>query len=190
MIAYQKEKIDNAICFFALRHKEETGKNLSQTFLYKYLALFEFEYLKKYGHPPLGLKYLAMERGPVPIGIYEKRATYSTSCAVFKKIEEDRFLVIAKGKPDMDYFSSAEIEEMSRLIKIYADQFVRASDISDASHEEIRAWRRIFYDKKPNAPIDYALEFEGDLNEKPSEKLSPAEESYLIFKALEEAANK
>lgn len=66
MIAYQKEKIESAVCFFASKHKEYTGRNLYQTFLYKYLGLFESEYIKKYGHPPLGLKYLAMDKGPVP----------------------------------------------------------------------------------------------------------------------------
>jgi len=189
MIPYQKEKTDNAICYFAFRHKEATGKNLSQTFLYKYLAFFEFEYLKKYGRLPLGLKYLAMEKGPVPIDIYGKRSAYNTSCAAFKRISEDQYVVIAKAKPDMDYFSSAEIEEMSRLIQIYADEFVRAGDISDASHQEIAAWRKT-YARKPNAPIDYESTFEGDIKSKPAEKLSPSEESYLIFKALEEASNK
>ena len=47
MIAYQKEKIENAVCFFASKHKEYTGKNLYQTSLFKYLALFEIEYLKE-----------------------------------------------------------------------------------------------------------------------------------------------
>ena len=46
MGAYQKEKTENAICFFASRHKEKTGKYLFQTSLYKDLALFEIEFLK------------------------------------------------------------------------------------------------------------------------------------------------
>lgn len=189
MVPYQKEKTDNAICYFALRHKEATGKNLSQTFLYKYLAFFEFEFLKKYGRPPLGLKYLAMDKGPVPIDIYGKRSAYNTSCAAFKRISEDQYVVIAKAKPDMDYFSSAEIEEMSRLIKIYADEFVRTKDISDASHMGIAEWG-VTYGKKRNAVIEYESTFEDDIKSKPAEKLSPAEESFLIFKALEEASNK
>lgn len=189
MIAYQKEKTENAICYFAFRHKEATGKVLPQTFLYKYLALFEFEYLKKYGRPPLGLRYLAMERGPVPIDIYSKRANYSTACVAFKRLSENHFAVISKAKPDMAYFSSAEIEEMSRLVQIYADEFMRAGDISDASHEVIAAWRKT-YSKKPNAPIDYKSEFDDDIERKPPENLTPAEENYLIFKALEEASFK
>ena len=105
MIPYRKEKIENAICFFAFEHKKATKKPLYQTYLYKYLAFFEFDHIKKYGRPPLGLKYLAMERGPVPIEIYEKREAYKSSCFAFKKGAEDNFVVVPNGKPNMDYFS-------------------------------------------------------------------------------------
>ena len=35
MIPYQKEKIENAICFFANEHQKKTKHPLYQTFLYK-----------------------------------------------------------------------------------------------------------------------------------------------------------
>ena len=46
---YKKERVDNAILFFAQKHYKKTKKYLSQTALYKYLAFFEFRYLKKAG---------------------------------------------------------------------------------------------------------------------------------------------
>lgn len=186
MIAYQKEKIENAICFFAFEHKKATKKPLYQTNLYKYLAFFEFDHIKKYGRPPLGLKYLAMERGPVPIEIYEKRETYKTSCFAFKKAAEDNFVVVPNGKPNMDYFSQIEQEEMYRLIKIFADIFVNANAMSEASHQEIQAWRKT-YSKKPNAPIDYQQTFDEGLDQKKPGDLSVAEENYLIYEALKKA---
>ena len=139
MIAYQKEKTENAICYFASKHKDKTGKYLFQTSLYKYLSLFEFEFLKKYGQPPIGLTYKAMEWGPVPMEIYSKREKYDTPCFSFRKNPEGKITIIPKGKPDMDYFSMAEIEDMARLVEIYADEFVTSEDMSKANHSKIPA---------------------------------------------------
>jgi hypothetical protein len=44
MLSYRKERIDNAVLFFAQKHHQKTKKYLSQTVLYKYLAFFEFRY--------------------------------------------------------------------------------------------------------------------------------------------------
>jgi hypothetical protein len=189
MIPYQKEKIENAICYFASRHKEKTGKYLFQTSLYKYLSLFEFEFLKKYGQPPIGLTYRAMDWGPVPIEIYGKREKYDTPCFSFRKNPEGKITIVPKAKPDMDYFSMAEIDEMARLVEIYADEFVTSEDMSKASHSEISAWRKT-YEKKPNEIIDFKLTFDDDIETKPPQKLSSAEENYLIYKGLKEAASK
>jgi hypothetical protein len=75
---YQMEKIENAICFFAKEHQKKARKPLYQTFLYKYLAFLDFISLRETGQPALGLRYLAMEKGPVPIEIYDKKESYST----------------------------------------------------------------------------------------------------------------
>jgi hypothetical protein len=189
MIAYQKERIENAICFFAAEHQKVTKKPLFQTYLYKYLAFFEFDHLKKYGHSPLGLTYRAMPRGPVPMEIYSNREKFKTPCVAFKKVGEDQYLVVSQGNPEMDYFSTTERVEMRRLIEIFADRFVDANDMSEASHQEIRAWRKA-YNQKPNSIIDPGLTFEEDPKKKAAEKLTVAEETYLIVKALEEATTK
>lgn len=189
MIAYQKEKIENAICYFASKHKEKTGKFLFQTSLYKYLALFEFEFVKKHGQPPIGLTYRAMERGPVPLEIYGKRERYETPCFSFRKNPEGKIFIIPKNKPDLDYFSMAERDEMIRLVEIYADEFVTSDQMSKASHLEIAAWRKA-YTMKPNSIIDYKLTFDDDLETKPPDKLSPPEENFLILKGMKEAASK
>ncbi len=188
MIAYQKEKLENAICFFALRHQERTRKPLAQTFLYKYLAFLDFESLEETGHPVLGLEYLAMGKGPVPIRIYDKRRTLKTECFEFKEVEKDKFIIVAKGRPNLEFFSRYEIKKMQRLIEIYADVFVRASDISEASHQAIRAWRKA-YKRKKNSPIEYDLQFEEDISLRNPKDLTPAEESFLINKSIEEASN-
>ena len=77
-IPFQKEKIENAISYFAAEHTKITRQPLFQTALYKYLAFFDFEILKKAGTPALGLKYSAMDKGPIPIDIYSQRENYKT----------------------------------------------------------------------------------------------------------------
>jgi len=187
MIAYQKEKIENAICFFASEHRKRTKKPLYQIFLYKYLAFLDFESIEETGHPVLGLKYRAMDKGPVPDEIYNARKFLKTECYEFKNIEENKYVIIPKGNPNLNYFSPYEINKMRRLIEIYADSFVKASDISEASHQNIKAWRKT-WKKKPNSIIEYDLQFEGNIKNKDPKELTPAEETLLIRKSIEEAS--
>jgi len=187
MIPYQKEKLENAICFFASEHQKVTHRPLPQTFLYKYLAFLDFRILEETGIPTLGLEYMAMERGPVPIQLYRDRDKIKSNCFEFKNLGGNLYVVVAKGKPDLDFFSDHEIKEMGRLIEIYADRFVKASDISEASHEDIMAWKKA-WKKKQNSLIDYDFAFDEDIYSKPKKSLSFAEECYLTYKALQKAS--
>jgi hypothetical protein len=191
MLSYRKERIDNAILFFAEKHRQKTKKYLSQTFLYKYLAFFEFRCLKKTGGMPLELEYKAMEHGPVPVEIYSNRD--NPAYFVLAEFEPSRVKnsagYIVKGKPgakfEPDYFAEDELEEMNNLIEIFARQWVNASTISDASHQAIKAWRNTYF-HKPNAVIDPALEFDRDVSAVSAEDLTPAEERYLFQKSIRE----
>jgi len=192
MIPYQKEKLENAICFFASAHRKRTRAFLHQTFLYKYLALFDFGYLKKYGELPLELTYRAMERGPVPLEVYNRRADTDWS-ELFSFRQETVnadgnicYVVIPSSKkgPDMDYFSQREVKLMNVLIEIYAENYVTSKLMSDVSHAEILAWKRTWKTKQ-NGIIDYALEFPGDINQKKEPDLKFPEEVYLTQKGLE-----
>ena len=185
MIPYQKEKLENAVCFFAQEHYKKTRHRLYQTFLYKYLALFDFGHLKAYGKPALGLTYKAMKMGPVPVDLYERRddPDWSTHFS-FRKDENQNVMVVPKGSPDLDYFSRREIELMQRLIEIYGQGYVTTRIMSNASHLEILAWQRTFACQE-NAVIDFSLEFPGDVLTKPEHELTFPEEVYLVQKGLE-----
>lgn len=183
MIPYQKEKIDNAICFFADEHYKRTRKPLHQTFLYKYLAFLDFTSLKETGRPVLGLEYQAMQYGPVPTAIYRQKEALHTALYTFIKCE-NTFTVRSKKQPDLEYFSKYEIKLMQRLIEIFADRYVSTNLISDASHEEIVAWKKTWA-KKHNAMIDPALTFEDNLPTKHDTELSFQEECFLTHKAVE-----
>jgi uncharacterized phage-associated protein len=181
-IAYQKEKIENAICFFANEHKRRTRKELFQTFLYKYLAFLDFESLSETGVPILGLHYLALERGPVPQEIYRNNQYKTSDCYEFKGIN-GKTIIIPKKKPDLDYFSEYELEKMERLVEIFAQTTLTSAHISEASHDEIKAWKRA-RKLNPNKEIDYLLQFDSDLLEKKEKDLSPAEENFIIYSSL------
>lgn len=186
MILYDKKKIDNAICFFALEHKKATRQHLYQTFLYKYLALLDFQSFEETGSPVLGLEYKAMEKGPVPIAIYSHRHNFKTDCCELKQLENNQYVVVVKVKPDLSYFSPYEINIMQNLITIYANKFIKTGLISDATHEKIIAWQKTWL-KKPNTTIDYELTFEDNFMDKEEKELNLAEEHYLIQKAIEKS---
>ena len=180
MIPYRKEKIQNAIVFFAREHRKKTRKPLYQTYLYKYLAFLDFISLREIGRPALELIYKAMQRGPVPIEIYKEKA--DTPLYKFVKNELGE-IIVTNNKPNMDYFSSYEIELMYRLIEIYATSWMTTDVMSDASHEDIAAWRRTYY-QNPNTTIDYILEFDDDLLSKRENELTYPEEAYLTYRAI------
>lgn len=185
MIPYQREKIENAVCFFATKHRSKTKHPLYQTFLYKYLAFFDFGYLRRYGKPALGLTYRAMKRGPVPVELYDNRDDSGIfTCFSFQKDENDYYLVIPKGAPDLDYFSGREIDMMERLVEIFGKEYVSSKVMSDASHEDILAWRRT-WQREQNAIIDFSLEFPDDVFDKKEHQLTFPEEVFLVRQGIE-----
>jgi len=185
MFAYKKERLENAICFFAKEHKKRKRKDPTQTYLYKYLALFDFEMLIKTGRPTLDLEYMAMERGPVPIEIYKQRSDYETELFKFVPQEKNSNVIIVKTKgrdPDLEYFSEAEIEEMKRIVEIYMDTSVDTNILSGASHDVIAPWEKAWHRKK-NSIVKMIDAFPGVCNKK-DEDLNPQEENFLIYYGL------
>jgi hypothetical protein len=185
MVAYRNERINHAMLFFAREHHKKTRRYLSQTALYKYLAFFEFRYLKSYGEMPLDLEYRAMEYGPVPIEIYANRETKNYFTLVSFEQAGKGLIVKPTGKFDPDYFAETELEEMRNLIEIFARQWVGAGVMSKASHDDIRAWI-VTRNDRPNQIIDPIDEFDRNILEIPEEELTPQEERYLTQKAVRE----
>lgn len=180
MIPYRDEKIKNAISFFAKKHTTKTRKPLYQTYLYKYLGFLDFYSVRETGRPVLGLAYSALHWGPVPMEIYTTKK--DTDKYKFTK-DGSNYFIRSTQKPDMKYFSQYEIELMNRLVEIYATTWMRTDIMSDASHEDILAWKRT-WKKKPNSIMDYVLEFKGDLFSKNENELTYPESVFLTYKAL------
>ncbi|MCX6090694.1 MAG: DUF4065 domain-containing protein [Candidatus Atribacteria bacterium] len=185
MFAYKKERLENAICFFVKEHKRWRKKDPTQTYIYKYLALFDFGMLIKTGRPVLDLEYMAMERGPVPIEIYSQRDNYETKLFKFVPQEKNSNVIIVKTKgkkPDLEYFSEVEIEEMKRIVEIYINTSIDTNILSGASHEVIVPWEKAWYGKK-NSMIKMIDAFP-NICDKKDEDLSPQEENFLIYSGL------
>jgi len=186
MIAYRKEKIENAICFFATEHQKRSGKPLVQTYLYKYLAFLDFCCVEKTGIPSLDLEYKAMERGPVPYKIYNKRSALKTDLYEFIDMGDGVFEIRAKAQPSLIYFSEFEKGIMNQLISKYATKYGITNEISEDSHKLIRAYKKA-YNIKPNSRIDYLLTFNSNPYLKPKENRTQPEDAYVIYDSLKQS---
>lgn len=189
-IPYQKEKIENAILFFALEYRKKIKQNINQIKLYKSLAFLDFETTEEYGQPSLGLTYKAMKMGPVPKEIYNDKEYRKTDAYYFEEEVKNtnnvvEIIVKKNKKPNLDYFSDYEIEKMNKIVEVYYNKSVSSSLISDASHEKIKAWERRF-NIKENDIISYDEDVFIDISNKEEKDFTPAEERYAMLKAFEE----
>jgi uncharacterized phage-associated protein len=183
MIPYRKEKRENTICYFATEHYNKTGKYLSQTILFKYLAYLDFSSLKDIGRPALEFEYKAMKNGPVPHKLYNMRRNYKSRLVEFVPRGNEKYIIKAKKNTNLDYFSKYEIEKMDELVKKYADpnktEKENTDKICDDSHKDIRAYD-VAYKREENSKIEYEDTFENIFNKKERELL-PAEENFLLY---------
>ena len=144
MIPYREEKRENAMCYFATEHCNKTGRYLSQTILFKYLAYLDFLSLKDIGKPALEFEYKAMVNGPVPHELYNERRNYKSRLVEFISRGNGKYIIKAKENANLDYFSKYEIEKMDELVKKYADpnkaEKENTDKICDDIHKDVRAY--------------------------------------------------
>ena len=114
--------------------------------------------------------------------LYRDRRKLSCDLFEFVGRGDTKITVEAKGTPSMDYFSDDEAQEMAVLIEMFAFQGSNADLMSEASHQSIRAWQKA----RLNSTIRPSDTFPNILK-KTKLNLSPAEEHFLIERALESA---
>lgn len=184
MRAYQKERFLNAVCFFAVEHSRRTGRPAFQTYIYKYLALFDFKILEEEGQPALEIGYRAMEMGPVPLDLYSKKE--ATSHYEFLKIcgtrGDELFVINPLTEPDLEYFSEIEVATMRSILDEFARPGVSTKTLIDATHKRISAWRKAWRqrDGKAAVPMTYDDTFG-------AQKQTESSERYQTYKALQRA---
>ena len=187
MVLFREEKTENAIAYFASEYYRRKGKKLTQTWVYKFLALLDFRILKKTGTPCLGLEYCAMQNGPVPIQLYEEvkaRQTFVKGKVSFEA-DPDKMYVAPTEEPDLDFFSDLELDEMDAILGEF--MHVDLNSVIEKAHDEIRswqvAWRKARDEGKKIMPMNFVDEFDS-ITEKPESELSPEEERFLCYKGM------
>jgi len=178
MIAYRKERIENTLLYFTQEHYKKTGKYITPPALRKYLLLFEFTYLKETGDMPLELKYFISEKSPVEIE--EDITEYqSIKFELYRKKDQVTSIVKPAGYFDPDYFATAELELMEKLIIDYSKKFTNDNIEKDVSHAKIKAWKAANSSQKTaQNPIKYLNPddmFDKKLNKKSEDDLTNAE---------------
>jgi uncharacterized phage-associated protein len=184
MIPYKKERLENAICFFIQQHEKKVRKPAYKTFIYKYLALFDFAVLEETGRPAFEIKYDAMERGPVPRGLYN-----NVDSIQFDKVEvfedgDDRHVFSTKEEPDLDYFSDNEIALLHKIVNEAMRFRMKTNRVVEMSHQNIKAWK-VAWDKRGTGkkePMSYDDTFPC-VHEKKERDLTAQEDAFLLYKA-------
>lgn len=172
----------NAVCFFAREHSKRIGRPAFQTYVYKYLALFDFKVLELEGLPALDIKYNAMEMGPVPLGLYSEKQ--DTSHYRFLPIRnakgEEKTIVDPLIEPNLDYFSEDEISIMKSILDEFAHPGASTEALIDATHERIQAWKKAWARRgmAKSVPMSYSDTFDTD-------EQTEVYEHFLTYKALQ-----
>lgn len=182
-MAYENEKIINAIIYIAKIHLILAKKPAYQTYIYKYVALIDFAKLKEFGKPMFDLNYVALKNGPVPIELYDNRENLLTnqsflSKVVLKKNDDDGHIYYEPtSEADLDFFSNYEIELIEKILEKYAHPGMGINELCDATHNEILAWKKSWNRRNcaSRIPIDPLYTFKG-IRKKSYEQLTPEEE--------------
>jgi len=137
----KEEKIKNAICYFAFEHERFTGKLVTLTSLYNYLAFLDYASLEKTGHPALGLLYSMRGRHPLPVNTHARLQGLRMDPFTFLSQGKGGYLVKARQEPDLSWFSPFEKNQMKRLVETYAHRFAKAGDAAGATGLPKRRWK-------------------------------------------------
>lgn len=193
MIPYRRQKIDNAIAYFASEYKKRREDFPYQTWIYKALAFLDFRVLRIVGSPCLELDYVALKDGPVPQEFYDTRA-FLPSGEAFRFVQKDctMYQVEATKAPDLYYFSEQEINVMDAIVAEYAAAGVPTRTMIEDIHQENRAWQKAWERAQSEgvqrSPMKYEDDFD-DLETKKERDLTPEEERFLVHQALSELEN-
>ncbi|HAR96896.1 MAG TPA: hypothetical protein DCR97_13195 [Deltaproteobacteria bacterium] len=110
-----EEKIRSAIAFFALEHERLTQKPLAASSLNKYVTLLDHVSLEKVGSIVFGRHFRKIVRTLTnPRSTEEMR---KDDCFTIL-LQDGEYVVKATKEPDLSHFSSLELEEMKRLVKL------------------------------------------------------------------------
>lgn len=178
LISHEREKLVNAILFFA----HET-KHLGKIKLFKLLYLLDFEHFCQTGRSVTGLDYRAWKFGPVPVEVMQEWDAPEPDLVAVISIEPERVIdyvretVVPRSPFDDSHFTKRELRIMDELAAQYRDTYSPA--MIDVTHAENGAWAKVWQDGRGmNLEIPYELGLDPD---------SPLRDSLLDIAAEQEA---
>jgi uncharacterized phage-associated protein len=160
IIAHNREKLINAILFFATN-----TRYCGKIKLIKLLFLLDFNHFRQAGHSVTGFDYHAWELGPVPYEFYQEWDTLRADLAAAidiipeKVIDYTRELVQPKREFDEREFTKRELKIMSSLAERFRDDM--SKPLVNITHAERGPWAKIWDDGRgKNDRIPYVLAIE------------------------------
>ena len=186
------KRLENAIAYMVKIQTQLTGRGVSQTYIYKYLALIDFKALEESGKPVFDLDYVAMTKGPVPSELYDNRDEIVDNENFFDAIKlvsdsDGNYWFECKQEPNLDYLSDYEIELIESTVGEFASKGKRltSNDVVDATHVRIKAWQRAWENRGDSGRVTMnPLHTFDNLLQKKEEDLSPVEETALYYEAV------
>lgn len=190
MRAYAKERLENAIAYIITIHEKLAGKPATQTYIYKYLALIDFQAIKDTGKPVFDLDYAALPNGPIPAELYDNKDFIADDVEAFDAIKvetdsEGNLVYKVKKEPNIDYLSDYELDLIENILENHIDRNITTQKLSEITHKEIRAWSYAWKNRGTHKriAINNLHSFENILD-KDANALSPVEEAALVYDGL------
>lgn len=186
LITYEKEKLADAVIFFATK-----TRRCGITKLFKLLNYLDFIHFRETGRSVTRLSYDAWEKGPVPAKLWKsiKDGSYAFSDSVlFENITDDESLrvftkILPRRKFDGKFLTKREKRIMDLLAEIYRD--ATADEMTEISHLPGEPWDKTRKTKGMFKKISYWLAID-DLDQESKEKITErVEEMREIRKALQ-----
>lgn len=192
MKAYHKEIINNIVSYIAREYYNAKGRNITQTLLFKILALLDFRALKQNGRPCVEFTYTARDLGPVPDELYKGDLSlydsFNTKDKKYKdkngSVKTTRYYISVK-EPDLDYIAPSEKKILDEILSNVIQKNITGTQAAEITHKEILAWK-IAYDRKPNSKMSYADEFIG-LDSKSEAEMTIPELNFIKYRDLSNA---
>ena len=167
LIMHHREKLINAIVYFATR-----TKYCGKTKLLKLLYFLDFKHFKQTGKSVTSLDYFAWQMGPVPKELFEE---LSSNLKLDMKMaihdlpkEEGSQPIRPKKKFDDQYFSPKELKIMEDVAFIFQD--TKADAMVESAHLKNEPWKKTLKQCGKYKKIDYLLSLDNDLASLPYEE--------------------
>jgi uncharacterized phage-associated protein len=165
--SFNADKFVNAVAYLAQACPESTKLTIC-----KHLYLADKEHLVRYGRPVIGDQYFKLPNGPIPtkgLDILRGRGPAADNALLEKFVAVIGNAVHPKRLPNRKVFSKSDLEVLDWVVRTHGKS--NASALIKLTHAQ-SPWR----DSEDNAPIDYALFFDGRPCSADTQALAEAEQ--------------